>query len=74
MNKLPRLDLPMRHRDKQKTVFLCLLCHEKIGTNATYVQKASICKTWLGIYYKWQRHEPRNPTKRHCLKSINNIA
>ena len=27
----------MRHRDKHKTVFFCLLCHEKIGTNKTYV-------------------------------------
>ena len=74
-NELQRLDLSMGHRDKQKTVFLCLLwLEEKKRTKRTYVHKSWYVKHCLGycdlIYYKWQRHDYRNPTKKHCRKSL----
>ena len=46
----------MRHRDKHKAVFLCLLQLEKIMTNGTYVHKSRCDKHGLGycdlVYYK----------------------
>ena len=55
-NKVVRLDLSMRHRDKQKPVFLRLLRREKIRANRTYVHKSQYAKHGLGycdlVYYK----------------------
>ena len=46
----------MRHRDKQKPVFLHLLRREKIRANRTYVHKSQYAKHSLGycdlVYYK----------------------
>ena len=76
-NELKRLSLSNRHKGKHKIVFLCLLRLEKIRTNRTYVDKSWYAKHNLGyydwVYFKWQRHDHRNPTKRHWLKSLNDI-
>ena len=67
-NKLQRLVLSIRHTDKH-TVFCCSLRLEEIRTNKTYVHKSWYAKHDLGycnlVYYKWQRHDYRNPTKKH---------
>ena len=46
----------MRHKDKHKTVFPCLLWHEKVRTNRAYVHKSQNAKHSLGyrdlVYYK----------------------
>ena len=39
-SELQRLDLSVRHREKHKLVFLCLLGLEKVRTNRTYVHKS----------------------------------
>ena len=69
-----RLDLSIRHRDKHKIVLLRSLWLEKI-TNRTYVRKSRFAKHGLGyrdvVCFKWQRHDHRNPTKKHLLKSHN---
>ena len=55
------------------TVLFCLLQHEKIWTNRTYMHRSRYATHGLGyldlIYHKWQRYGHINPTKRHCLKS-----
>ena len=64
----------MRHRDKHKTVFLRSRRLEKIRTNETYLHKSWYVKHGLYcnlVYYKWQRHGQRNPTKKHRLESHN---
>ena len=48
---------------------------KKIRTNRTYVHMPQYAKHGLGycdlVYYKWQRHDYKNPTKKDCLKSYN---
>ena len=64
----------MRHMNKYKTVFLHLLRLNKI-TNKTCVHKSHYAEHVLGfcdlVYYKWQRHDQKNLTEKHCLKSHN---
>ena len=57
------------------TVFLGLLQLEKIRMNRTYVHKSRYAEHSLEYYdlvcYKLQRHDHRNPTKKHRLKLHN---
>ena len=74
-NKLQRLDLSVRQRDKRKTVFFRSLWLEKIRTNRTCIHKSRYANHGLRYhylaYYKWQIHDHRNATKKHLLKSHN---
>ena len=49
-NKLQRLDLPMRHWHKLKTVFFCPLLLEKIRAHRTYVHKTAFTLIYILIY------------------------
>ena len=46
--RIEKLDLSMRHRDKHKIAFLRSLWLEKIRTNRTYVHKFRYTKHGLG--------------------------
>ena len=70
--ELQRPDLSMRHKDKHKTAFLRSLRLEEIRINRAYVRKSQHAKHYSGyqdlVYYKRQRHDHRNPTRKHRLK------
>ena len=74
-NELQRLDLAMRHRDEHKAVFLPLLQLETIQFNRSHVGKSVYAKHSLGycdlLYHKWHKHDHRNPSQKHSLKSQN---
>ena len=82
-NELQKLDLSMRHRNKHKTVFLHLLCLEKIRTNRTYMHKSWHAKQclghWLSILQMIIGIQLKNMvwnhiTLRHCLKTYQTLC